>query len=127
MPPNICFTTTIAITPPNTEISGLMVTGRFKASRIPVTTQLRSPTVWLRFITRRHMYSLRTQEAIQVRITTMARKPKSMTEAIMAGVSAIITSSIMFCVVFFPLKWGEDETMSFSIFMTIFLSGRGEI
>ncbi len=35
MPPNICFTTTIAITPPNTEISGLMVTGRFKASRIP--------------------------------------------------------------------------------------------
>ena len=45
----------------------------------------------------------------------------------MAGVSAIITSSIMFCVVFFPVKMGEDETMSFSIFMTIFLSGRGEI
>ena len=95
MPPNICLTTTMAATLPKTAIKGLMVTGRFKASRMPVTTQLRSPTVWGRFMALRHRYSLRMQAATQVRITTAARNPKRITEAIMAGVRAMITSSIM--------------------------------
>ena len=116
MPPNICLTTTMAATLPNTAMRGLMVTGRFSASRMPVTTQLKSPTVWGRFITRRDRYSLRIQEATQVRMTTAARKPNKITEAIMAGQRAMITSSIMFWVVLPPLKWGEEDTMSFSIY-----------
>ena len=102
MPPNICFTTTMATTLPNTAINGLMVTGRFSASKIPVTTQERSLTVWGRFIMRRDRYSLKMQEATQVRITAMARRPKITTEAIMAGVRARITSSMIFWVVRFP-------------------------
>ena len=104
IPPNICLTTTMAATLPKMAMRGLMVEGRFKASRMPVTTQLRSPTVWVRFITRRDRYSLATQAATQVRITTVARKPNRITEAIMAGVRAMITSSMIFWVVFPPLK-----------------------
>ena len=81
-----------------------------------MTTQLRSPTVWGRFMTLRHRYSKRMQAATQVRISAAARMPNRMTEAIMAGVKAMITSSMMFWVVLPPLKWGEDETMSFSIY-----------
>ena len=116
MPPNICLTTMMAAAQPNTAISGFRVTGRFRASRMPVTTQLRSPTVWGRFMTLRHRYSKRMQAATQVRISAAARMPNRMTEAIMAGVKAMITSSMMFWVVLPPLKWGEDETMSFSIY-----------
>ena len=101
MPPNICFTTTMAMTPPNAAMMGLMETGRFIASRTPVTTQERSPTVWRRFMTRRDMYSLKMQDATVVRIITAARKPKMMTEAIIAGVSAKMTSSIKVWVVSF--------------------------
>ena len=101
MPPNICFTTTMAITPPNAAIIGLMETGRFIASKTPVTTQERSPTVWRRFMTRRDMYSLKMQDATVVRIITAARKPKMMTDAIIAGVSAKMTSSIKVWVVSF--------------------------
>ena len=35
----------MAATLPKMAMRGLMVTGRFSASRMPVTTQLRSPTV----------------------------------------------------------------------------------
>ena len=90
-----------------------MVTGRFSASKMPVTTQLRSPTVWGRFITRRHRYSLRTQVATQVRMTTAARKPNRITEATMAGTRAMMTSSIMFWVVLPPLKWGRRRLSAF--------------
>ena len=101
MPPNICFTTTRAMTPPNAAMMGLMETGRFIASKTPVTTQERSPTVWRRFMTRRDMYSLKMQDATVVRIITAARKPKMMTDAIIAGVSAKMTSSIKVWVVSF--------------------------
>ena len=76
MPPNICLTTTMATTLPNTAMRGWMVAGRFKASSTPVTTQLRSPTVWGRFITLRQRNSLSTQEATQVRMTAAALTPK---------------------------------------------------
>ena len=72
-----------------------MDTGRFSASRMPVTTQLRSPTVWLRFITRRLRASEATQAATQVRMSTAARMPNSTTAAIIAGLSPMITSSMM--------------------------------
>ena len=115
IPPNICLTTTIATTPPNAAISGLIETGRFIASRMPVTTQERSPTVWRRFITTRERYSLKMHDATDVRMITAARKPKIITEAIMAGVSAMMTSSMMLEVVSFAWKCGEDETISLFI------------
>ena len=34
----------------------------------------------------------------------------------MAGARPMITSSMMFWVVRFPFKWGEEETMSLSIY-----------
>ena len=91
----------MAMTPPNAAMMGLMETGRFIASKTPVTTQERSPTVWRRFMTRRDMYSLKMQDATVVRIITAARKPKMMTDAIIAGVSAKMTSSIKVWVVSF--------------------------
>ena len=104
MPPNICFTTTIATTPPNAAIRGLMVTGRFRASKRPVTMQERSPTVWGRFMALRERYSLSTQLRMQTAITSRALGPKMTTDAMAAGQSPMITSSMMFRVVFFPLK-----------------------
>lgn len=52
-------------------------------------------------MTRRDMYSLKMQDATVVRIITVARKPKMMTDAIIAGVSAKMTSSIKVWVVSF--------------------------
>ena len=115
MPPNICLTTTIAITPPNAAMIGLMETGRFIASKTPVTTQERSPTVCGRFMTRRETYSLKIHAATVVRMMTAARKPKRITEAIMAGVSAMMTSSMRVCVVSFAWKCGDEETISLFI------------
>ena len=69
MPPNICFTTTIATTAPKNTIHKGMLTGRLKANRIPVTTALRSVTVLSRFITLRQMYSSTTQESTETAIT----------------------------------------------------------
>ena len=50
--------------------------------------------------------------------------PKIITDAMAAGQSPIITSSMMFWVVFFPLKWGEEDTMSFSMVSGPFFLGR---
>ena len=98
---------------PNTAMSGFSPAGRLKASRRPVTTALRSKTVFSRFITRRQMYSHKTQEATLTAMSSRAWGPKIMTEATAAGARAMITSSMSFWVVAPLLMWGEAETINF--------------
>ena len=81
-----------------------MVTGRFKASSRPVTTADKSPTVWGRFMALRDRYSLSTQLRIHTAMISSALGPKMITDAMAAGHSPMITSSMIFWVVFFPLK-----------------------
>ena len=56
----------------------------------------------------------------------MARKPKEYDGGDHGGRQRDNHVQHMFCVVFFPLKWGRRNDELFH-FMTIFLSGRGEI
>jgi hypothetical protein len=44
------------------------------------------------------MYSKKTQQATEIITSRRARGPKNMTDAINAGISAIMTSSMMFFV-----------------------------
>ncbi len=104
IPPNICLTTTIAIRQPNMAISGLISTGKFNASKRPVTTADKSPMVASRFMILRERNSSRTQVAIQIAISTMERMPKITHAMIDAGISAMITSSMIRRVVLLPLK-----------------------
>ena len=81
-----------------------MLAGRLNASSIPVTMALKSPTVCSRFITRRHTNSDSTQEAIATANVIAAQYPKNTMDAIAAGIIAMITSNIIFCVEVFRLK-----------------------
>ena len=69
IPPNICFTTTIAIMLPSAAIHSGIDTGRLNASKRPVTTALKSLIVWWRFITLRLRYSARTALPTQTSVT----------------------------------------------------------
>ena len=73
---------------------------------------LKSPTVLLRFITLRQIYSARTQDATVAHITTSVLGPKIMTDAIKAGINAIITSSIIFLVFVFAPICGDEDTIN---------------
>ena len=95
IPPKNCFATTIAITEPIAAIQSGIETGRLNASISPVTTALRSPIVLWRFITFLAMYSERTLTLTVTAHTSSTRRPKSHTDAASAGISAIITLSIM--------------------------------
>ena len=80
---------------PITPYSGFIVGGRFIPSSIPVTTADMSEMVWGRFIIRLRIYSKNTHEAIQTARFINAMYPKIITPAMQAGVSAIITRSII--------------------------------
>ncbi len=115
MPPKSCFTTIIAITLPSIACQIGIVTGRLKASRIPVTIDERSETVFSLL----QSFSKRNSESTQVPTHTAtirsARQPKIIAEAISAGTSAMITSSIIICVLRGVWKWGE--TVEISLFI----------
>ena len=72
-----------------------MVTGQTKASSIPVTTALRSPTDWGFFMTLRYSHSKNTQPSTDTAVSVRAFTPKHTTAQIRAGTMAMITSSIM--------------------------------
>ena len=95
IPPKSCFTTTIAMTEPIAACHSGIDTGRLKASRSPVTTALRSPSVLLRFMILRDRYSESMHVPIVTRQMSRTRGPKSQTDAARAGISAIITLSII--------------------------------
>ena len=76
-----------------------------------MTTQERSPTVWGRFITARDSTAAAMAEATQISSTSSARQPKSHTEAIPAGASAMRTSSMMVRVFIPQCRWGEEDTI----------------
>ena len=94
MPPKRFFTITMANREPTTAIQIGKVEGRLKASRMPVTTALRSPMVWgfLQAILNR--YSPTTQVITQVAMRISDLMPKITTEATAAGSRAMITSRI---------------------------------
>ena len=77
---------------------GFICGGRFIPRRSPVTTADRSDMVWGFFIIRLRIYSKNTQETVQTARFTSAIGPKMITPAMQAGISAIITESITFCV-----------------------------
>ena len=71
------------------------VTGRLRASNIPVSAALRSPIVCGLFITFLDKYSNSTHDAQHTAISTIARTPKNVPLAATAGISEIITVSII--------------------------------
>ncbi len=97
IPPNSCFTITMANKQPTTAIQNGSCTGRFSARRTPVTAALRSNT---------------TQEAAHTAVISKARKPKIMVAAITAGAIAISTSAIIVPVVAVSLKCGAGDTIN---------------
>ena len=111
MPPKNCFTTTTATNAPITHIHSGIVTGRLKASSRPVATALRSPTVQDRFMIFLERYSNRTALPVQTAMTSAARRPKITTPAKAAGISAMITSSMMLRVVAWLFTCGEALTV----------------
>ena len=96
IPPNSCFTTTMATTLPNAACQSGIVTGRLNASKSPVTTAERSDTVTSRLQSFSNKNSDSTLQPTQTLITNRLRKPKITTDITAAGRRAIITSSIIF-------------------------------
>ena len=80
--------------------------GTFNAKIKPVTTALKSPVEFGFLSILHHMYSAAALLITQVRATMSARIPNTNTPAISAGISAIITSSIIFGTVSLPFICG---------------------
>ena len=72
-----------------------MVTGQTKASSMPVTTALRSPTDWGFFISLRYSHSQNTQPRTDTTVRVRALMPKQNTDQTRAGTMAMMTSSMM--------------------------------
>ena len=104
MPPNRHFTITMAKKEPMTACHRGMVTGRFMARSMPVITAERSETVFSFFMILSNRNSKITADRIVAAYTARARRPKMITEATAAGHRAMITSSMMFCVVRHPVR-----------------------
>jgi hypothetical protein len=68
---------------------------RFKPSSKPVTTALKSPTVWGFFTSRENTISERTQLSTQTVTSSGARHPNSKAPASVVGKRARITSSMI--------------------------------
>ena len=75
---------------------------------------LRSPSVPCRFMILRLKNSLSMQDRTVVAVTSSVRSPKSQTLAARAGISEMITSSIMPVVVSGERTCGDALTVSFS-------------
>ena len=95
MPPKKPLTTTMANTPPRAHCHRGTLVLRFSASRRPVTTADRSPTVCFFPAQRLNRNSDRTVDATQTRIVHRAEIPKITTPAMAAGIRAMITSSMI--------------------------------
>ena len=68
-----------------------------------------------RFMSFREMYSASTAAATDTAVTSSALRPNRITEAIRAGVRAMITSSMMERTPVPLRRWGDEDTNSFSI------------
>ena len=95
MPPKRHLTSTMAKTLPRAPCHRGTLALRFRASSRPVTTALRSPTVWVFLQIRLNRNSESTAAITQVRISHRALTPKITTPATAAGSRARITSSMM--------------------------------
>ena len=90
-PPKSIFTTIMANAPPKTACHQGSVCGRFSASRRPVTTALRSPTVLFLCTIFSKIHSDATQLAIVTRIRISALYPKLKIPKSDAGKREMIT------------------------------------
>ena len=108
-PPNACFATPIANTPPAPAIHSGRSGGRLSARRRPVRTDERSPIVFSRFIARRQRASVTMHDATHVPIRNAAFSPKNQIEQAVAGRSAMITSSMSALTPIFACVCGELE------------------
>ena len=72
------------------------VTGKFMARMMPVTTAERSPTGLGFFISIQYRYSKPTQAAVVTAVSSSARRPKIMAEAMMQGTREMTTLPISF-------------------------------
>ena len=116
MPPNSIFTTSMAKTPPTAGIQSGAVEYKLIASTSPVTTADKSPIVTGSFISFSYMNSVRTHEDTLITLINSARQPKYIYPKIIAGDMAIITSSMIFMVVFDDLICGDMDTFNVFIF-----------
>jgi hypothetical protein len=64
------------------------------------------------FVTFSKAHSKTTQDTTQVIVSRMALEPKMTPDMINAGISAIMTSSMILDVVVLSSTWGEEETIS---------------
>ena len=127
-PPNRHLTITTANAAPMTHCHTGTLVLRFSASRRPVTTALRSPTVCLRPVTRLNRNSETTAPITHAASTGSAFTPKMTTEATAAGSSAIITSSMMRRLESLVWIWGAGERIRFSIVLPpYFFSARSAL
>ena len=101
-PPQRPFTTTIANTLPATGTQYGTDAGSVKASKRPVTTEDKSFTVLRLYITIPITNSDATAARILRMVTIKARNPKSTHPTASVGISAMITSLMMFCVFLLP-------------------------
>ncbi len=84
--------------------------GKLAATRSPVTTADKSPTVCSRFITIRAKASKPAAEAALTAKSMSAGRPNMKKDAIMTGMSAMITCNMIERVVIRSRIWGEADT-----------------
>jgi hypothetical protein len=111
-PPKICFPKIIATNEPIATIQRGEEGGKTKAKNIPVTIELRSPTVIFLPHNLCQKNSLATEKKMLTETIRSARHPKKIMEANKAGESAKITSDIIVLTSSFALMCGETETIN---------------
>ncbi len=111
-PPKSCLTIIMANALPSIAIHTGTSGERFSARRSPVTTALRSLMVTFLFIIFWYSHSNSTHETTHVSISIIAFSSKLMIPNTVAGSKAMITSSIMLCVLRLSLTCGDDEILN---------------
>ena len=111
-PPNNCFTMRMANADPSIAIHTGTSGERLSASSNPVTTALKSDMVTFLFISFSYSHSNSTHATTHVSMRIMAFSSKLMIPNMVAGRSAIITSSMILCVLRLSLTCGEDEILN---------------
>ena len=111
MPPKSCLTTTMAKNAPTTGIHSGTDTGRFIQSSSPVTTAERSPMVTFRCRSISVAASKPTEQPTDSTHKSSARHPNTYTPQNMAGMRAMITSSMMEEMFSGLRRCGEGDTV----------------
>ena len=106
-PPNSAFPSRMAITPPANPIHNGRPGGRVKASRRPVITALKSPTVVGLPDTLQTRCSVRTVAAVVAQSSASALSPNAQTANAHTGISAYTTLRMIASVVTLALICGE--------------------